>query len=169
MSTTLIEPQDPQNQGPKPEYPQELIGPPGTEAEMTPQADHGEQTYVGNDQLRDRVALVTGGDSGIGRAVAIAFAREGADVVISYLNEEQDAQETARLVTEAGRKALTVAGDISDEAHCQELVRRTVGEFGRVDIWSTTPLFSARTAASRRSLPRNGTTRSAPTFTPCSI
>ena len=134
MTTTLIEPQDPREQGPQPEYPQEPIDPPGTEAEMTPTADHGEQTYVGSDQLRDRVALITGGDSGIGRAVAIAFAREGADVLISYLNEEEDARETARLVTEAGRKALTVGGDISDEAHCQQLVERAVREWGRIDI-----------------------------------
>ena len=134
MTTTLTEPQDPQEQGPKPEYPQEQIAPPGTEAEMTPTADHGEETYVGNEQLLDRVAIITGGDSGIGRAVAIAFAREGADVVISYLNEDQDAEETARLVRDAGRRALTVGGDISDEAHCQALVQRTVQEFGRVDI-----------------------------------
>jgi len=134
MSTTLIEPQDPREQGPKPDYPQEQIAPPGTEEEMTPTADHGEQTYVGNDQLRNRVAIITGGDSGIGRAVAIAFAREGADVVISYLNEEEDAKETERLVTDAGRRALTIGGDISDEAHCQDIVRRVVAEFGRVDI-----------------------------------
>jgi Dehydrogenases with different specificities (related to short-chain alcohol dehydrogenases) len=134
MSTTLIEPKDPRQQGPRPEYPQEKVAPPGTEADMTPTADHGEETYVGSDQLRDRVAIITGGDSGIGRAVAIAFAREGADVLLSYLSEEQDAQETARYVTEAGRRALTVPGDISDEAHCQALVRRAVDEFGRVDI-----------------------------------
>lgn len=134
MSTTLTDLQDPREQEPKPEYPQEQIAPPGTEAEMTPTADHGEQTYVGNDQLRDRVAIITGGDSGIGRAVALAFAREGADVVISYLNEDEDAQQTARLVTDAGRRALTISGDISEEAHCQEIVQKAVAEFGRVDI-----------------------------------
>lgn len=129
-------PQDPRERGPKPDYPQKQVAPPGTEADMTPTADHGENTYVGNNQLTDRVALITGGDSGIGRAVALAFAREGADVVISYLNEteDEDAQETARLVTEAGRRAITIAGDISSEAHCQELIRRTIGEFGRLDI-----------------------------------
>ncbi len=134
MSTTQTELSDPRESGPKPEYPQEPIAPPGMETEMTPAADHGEQTYVGNDQLRDQVALITGADSGIGRAVAIAFAREGADVVISYLNEDRDAQETARLVTEAGRRAVTVGGDISSEAHCRELVERTVKEFGHINI-----------------------------------
>jgi len=82
----------------------------------------------------DRVALITGADSGIGRAVALAFAREGADVLISYLNEDEDAQETTRLVTEAGRKAVGVPGDISQEAHCQALVQRAVDEFGRIDL-----------------------------------
>jgi NAD(P)-dependent dehydrogenase (short-subunit alcohol dehydrogenase family) len=134
MSTTQIEPRDPREQGPKPEYAQQPIQPPGTEAEMTPAVDHGEHTYVGNDQLRDRVALITGADSGIGRAVAIAFAREGADVLISYLNEDQDARDTARLVTDAGRRAVTVGGDISDEAHCRQLVERTVQEFGKIDV-----------------------------------
>jgi NAD(P)-dependent dehydrogenase (short-subunit alcohol dehydrogenase family) len=134
MSTTEIEMRDPREKEPKPEFPQEPISAPGTEAGMTPTADHGEQTYVGNDQLRDRVALITGADSGIGRAVALAFAREGADVVLSYLNEEQDAQETARLVQEAGRQALAIPGDISDEAHCRQLVQQTVQQFGRIDI-----------------------------------
>lgn len=101
---------------------------------MRTKPDHGEESYVGKGLLTGLGTLITGGDSGIGRAVAIAFAREGADVVISYLNEEQDAQETARLVTEAGRKAVTIAGDISNEAHCQELVHRAVQEFGRIDV-----------------------------------
>ena len=134
MSTTPVEPKDPRDRGPKPEYPQDKIAPPGTEAEMTPTADHGEDTYVGSGQLRDRVALITGGDSGIGRAVSIAFAREGADVVISYLSEDKDAQDTARFVTDAGRRALAIPGDISDEAHCRQLVQRTVDEFGRIDL-----------------------------------
>jgi len=152
MSTTLVEAQDPREQGPKPEYPQEQTAPPGLESEMTPTADHGENTYVGSDQLTDRVAIITGGDSGIGRAVAIAFAREGADVVISYLNEDEDANETARLVTEAGRRALVIAGDISQESHCQEIVRRTVEEFGRVDILINNAAFQ-RTYEGIESLP----------------
>ena len=125
---------DPRTQGPQPPFPEQRQEPPGTEAEMTPQADHGQDSYRGFDRLRDRVALITGADSGIGRAVAIAFAREGADVLVSYLNEDDDAQETVRLITDAGRRAVAVAGDIGDEAHCQALVERALQEFGRMDI-----------------------------------
>lgn len=132
--TTLIEPQDPREQEPKPPYDAAPQDPPGSAAQLTPAADYGEQTYVGNEQLKDRVALITGADSGIGRAVALAFAREGADVLISYLSEDEDAQETARLVTDAGRKAVLVPGDVSQESHCQALVQRAVQEFGRLDI-----------------------------------
>ena len=132
--TTLIEPQDPREQEPKPPYNAAPQDPPGSAAQLTPAADYGEQTYVGNDQLKDRAALITGADSGIGRAVALAFAREGADVLISYLSEDEDAQETARLVTDAGRKAVLVPGDVSQESHCQALVQRAVQEFGRLDI-----------------------------------
>ena len=107
---------------------------PGLEGDLRPQADHGEFSYRGSGRLTGRRALITGGDSGIGRAVAVAFAREGADVVLSYLPaEEQDGQETARLVREAGRTAVTVPGDITDEAHCHELVQRTVDELGGID------------------------------------
>ena len=96
--------------------------------------DSGEQSYNGCGKLPGRVALITGADSGIGRATALAFAREGASVLVSYLNEDQDAQETKRLVEEAGQKAVLVAGDISDEGHCQQLVQRAVQEFGHIDI-----------------------------------
>ena len=125
---------DPKDLGPKPPFPQEPQGYPGTEAEMTPQADHGETSYRGTGRLQNRAALITGADSGIGRAVALAFAREGADVLISYLEEDADAAETARLVREAGRKAVVVRGDIRDEAHCKSLVEQTVKEFGRLDV-----------------------------------
>ena len=125
---------DPREQGAKPPFPEQRQEPPGTEAEMTPRADHGQDTYRGFDRLRDRAALITGGDSGIGRAVAIAFAREGADVLISYLDEHEDAEETVRVVEQAGRRAVAVAGDIGDEAHCRALVERAVGEFGRLDV-----------------------------------
>src|SRR5215203_3317702 len=104
--------QDPLEQFPKPPFPDQDQSTPGTEAEMTPKADHGETSYKGSGKLEGRKAIITGGDSGIGRAVAIAFAREGADVMISYLNEHEDAKETARWVEEAGRKAVLVAGDI---------------------------------------------------------
>ncbi len=108
--------------------------PPGSEQQMTPQPDHGEQSYVGSGRLRDKVAVITGADSGIGKAVAIAYAREGADVVISYLDEHEDAEETRRWVEDAGRKAVLVPGDISDPAQCRAVIDRAVQEFGRVDI-----------------------------------
>jgi NAD(P)-dependent dehydrogenase (short-subunit alcohol dehydrogenase family) len=101
---------------------------------MDPKPDYGEKTYKGSGKLTGKAALITGGDSGIGRAVALAFAREGADVLISYLNEERDAKETARVVEDAGRKCVRVAGDIADEAHCKALVDRAVKEFGKIDI-----------------------------------
>ncbi len=101
---------------------------------MNPQPDYGEQTYRGSGRLTGKAALITGADSGIGRAVALAFAREGVDVLIAYLSEDKDAQETARLVQEAGHKAVAVAGDISQEGHCQQLVQRAIQEFGKLDI-----------------------------------
>ena len=108
---------------------------PGTEADLGPAADHGEDSYRGSGRLEGRRALITGGDSGIGRAVAIAFAREGADVAITYLpEEEEDAQETVRLVRDAGRRALAVEVDLREEAACQDLVRRTVEELGGLDV-----------------------------------
>jgi NAD(P)-dependent dehydrogenase (short-subunit alcohol dehydrogenase family) len=108
--------------------------PPGTESMLTPGADHGEQSYVGHGRLAGKKALITGADSGIGRAVAIAFAREGADVLVSYLNEDEDARETERWITQAGRKAVLMPGDIGDAAHCRALVDRAVAEFGQLDI-----------------------------------
>jgi NAD(P)-dependent dehydrogenase (short-subunit alcohol dehydrogenase family) len=107
---------------------------PGSDAQLTPQADHGETSYKGYGRLAGKVAIITGGDSGIGRATAIAFAREGADVVISYLSEHEDAQETERWVTEAGRRCLLIPGDISEAERCRAIVERTVAEFGRLDI-----------------------------------
>ncbi len=108
---------------------------PGLTSKMTPAPDHGEDSYVGKGLLTDRVALITGGDSGIGRAVAIAYAREGADVALSYLPVEQgDAEDTARWIERAGRRALLLPGDIQDEAHCHAMVERTVAAFGRLDI-----------------------------------
>jgi NAD(P)-dependent dehydrogenase (short-subunit alcohol dehydrogenase family) len=125
---------DPTRAAPTPPFPEQEQDPPGHEAAMRPLADHGEDSYVGHGRLTDRVALITGGDSGIGRAVAIAFAREGADVLCSYLNEDDDAAETKRLVEDAGRRCLTVAGDIGDRDHCRALVDRAVGELGRLDV-----------------------------------
>ncbi|GEL47962.1 SDR family oxidoreductase [Cellulomonas hominis] len=128
-------PQDPTTQHPEPEQPAETIEHPGLTGEMPQQPDHGEDSYVGSGRLEGRRALITGGDSGIGRAVALAFAREGADVAIVYLpEEEQDAQETVRLVEDAGRRALTLPGDVRDEAFCAEVVERTVAELGGLDV-----------------------------------
>jgi hypothetical protein len=126
--------EDPREQGAKPEFPEQPQEPAGLEEEMDPKPDYGEDTYRGSGKLQGKVALITGGDSGIGRAVALAFAREGADVLISYLDEEQDAQKTVRIVEKEGRKCIAVAGDIGDEAHCQQLVQRAVSELGRLDI-----------------------------------
>jgi hypothetical protein len=108
--------------------------PPGKESLMNPKPDHGEASYQGSGKLNGKAAVITGADSGIGRAVALAFAREGADVLISYLNEDEDARESARLVEEAGRKAVLVPGDIKDPAHCRAIIAKAVETFGRVDI-----------------------------------
>jgi NAD(P)-dependent dehydrogenase (short-subunit alcohol dehydrogenase family) len=108
--------------------------PPGRDHALDPLADHGENTYTGSGQLEGKAAVITGGDSGIGRAVAIAFAREGADVLISYLDEDDDAAETARWVEDAGRTAVLVPGDIADRDHCRTVIDRAVDAFGRVDV-----------------------------------
>jgi len=134
MTTRQPEAKDPKDKGPQPPFPKQQQQPPGAEAQMQPQADHGETSYRGTGRLAGKAALITGGDSGIGRAVALAYAREGADVLVSYLNEEQDAAESCRLVRDAGRNAVAVAGDISQEDHCRQLVERTVREFGKLDI-----------------------------------
>jgi NAD(P)-dependent dehydrogenase (short-subunit alcohol dehydrogenase family) len=107
---------------------------PGTQSKMQPVPDCGEESYRGSGRLSGKVAVITGGDSGIGRAVAIAYAREGADVVISYLSEDEDAEDTARYVAQAGRKALVISGDVSEPQHCRDIVTRTMREFGRIDI-----------------------------------
>jgi NAD(P)-dependent dehydrogenase (short-subunit alcohol dehydrogenase family) len=107
---------------------------PGVQSKMTPKPDCGEESYRGTGQLTGKVAVITGGDSGIGRAVAIAYAREGADVLISYLNEDSDAEEVRQLVEDAGRKAVLVSGDISNPQHCRDIIARAVSELGGVDI-----------------------------------
>ncbi|RPD83871.1 SDR family oxidoreductase [Luteimonas sp. 100069] len=107
---------------------------PGVEKNLDPQADHGEQSYRGSGRLEGKVAIITGGDSGIGRAVAIAYAREGADVLVSYLNEDEDARETRRWVGQAGRRCELLPGDIADPAHCRAIVQKAVDAFGRLDI-----------------------------------
>lgn len=124
----------PQQKHPQPPLPEQQQEMPGYTGEMNPRPDHGEETYRGSGKLAGRVALITGADSGIGRAVAIAYAREGADVVISYLEEDEDAQETARWVEKAGQKAVLAPGDIGDEAFARSLVTRTIEECGAIDI-----------------------------------
>jgi NAD(P)-dependent dehydrogenase (short-subunit alcohol dehydrogenase family) len=131
MEQTNQDPTTKYENQPLPEQQQET---PGTEAEMQPKVDHGETSYKGSGKLQGRKAIITGADSGIGRAIAIAFAREGADVLIAYLNEDKDAQETARLVEEAGRKAVIVPGDLREEEHCQQVIDKAVSDLGGIDI-----------------------------------
>ncbi|MBF6221476.1 SDR family oxidoreductase [Nocardia abscessus] len=115
-------------------FPEQQQKVPGIQAKMTPVPDCGEDSYRGSGKLTGKAAVVTGADSGIGRAVAIAYAREGADVLISYLDEDDDAKEVADLVTAAGRKAVLVPGDLSEAAHCRAVIDRAVREFGKVDV-----------------------------------
>lgn len=124
---------DPRHRYDEPPQPPQKQPMPGHTDRMRPTPDHGEETYSGSGKLKDRVAVITGGDSGIGRAVAIAFAREGADVLFSYYDEHDDAAETTRWIEEAGKRSIAVAGDIKDQTHCQALIDRTMDEFGRVD------------------------------------
>lgn len=119
---------------PTPPFPAEKQPMPGKTAEMDPRPDHGETTYRGSGRLAGKRAVITGADSGIGRAVAIAFSREGADIIISYLNEHEDAMETKRLVEEAGRLALLMEGDIQSSGHCRAIIDRAVNELGGIDI-----------------------------------
>jgi NAD(P)-dependent dehydrogenase (short-subunit alcohol dehydrogenase family) len=131
--------QDPRDLHEQPQQDGEQLPAPGSEDSVTPamdvKPDHGEDSYEGSGRLKDQVAVITGGDSGIGRAVAIAFAREGADVVLSYLEgEDEDGEQTAQLVKDAGRRAVLVPGDLTDEDVCQRVVDQAVSEFGRVDI-----------------------------------
>ncbi len=136
MSKDQHDQQDPTQQYHQPDQqPEQELEHPGLEGEMQPKPDYGYETYRGTGRLEGKKAIITGGDSGIGRAVALAFAREGADVLISYLEEEEpDASETAQVVEEAGRTAIKVPGDIGDEAHCQRLVEEAVQQFGRLDV-----------------------------------
>ncbi|WLI03990.1 MULTISPECIES: SDR family oxidoreductase [Pseudomonas] len=119
---------------PRPPFAPQAQPVPGTQKKMDPYPDCGEQSYTGSGRLANKIALITGADSGIGRAVAIAFAREGADVAIAYLDEHDDAKETARWVEEAGRQCLLLPGDIAEKATCQALVDKTVEQFGRIDV-----------------------------------
>lgn len=136
MAKDQYTPQDPRTRYPRPdEQHGQQQEHPGSTEEMEPRPDHGEDTYRGTGRLTGRTAVITGGDSGIGRAVAVAFAREGADVLVSYLEEEEaDAKETAELVRQAGRRAIQVAGDITSERQCERVIERAVTEFGHIDV-----------------------------------
>ncbi|MCM3614539.1 SDR family oxidoreductase [Microbacterium enclense] len=107
---------------------------PGSDHEMDPRPDYGAETYRGSGRLEGKVALITGGDSGIGKAVALAYAREGADVAIAYLNEHEDAEEARRFVEDAGRRVILLPGDVSDPAHCRDLIAQTVQQLGKLDV-----------------------------------
>jgi NAD(P)-dependent dehydrogenase (short-subunit alcohol dehydrogenase family) len=127
--------QDPRSKYPKPPFQEQTQPWPGLASKMNPRPDHGEKSYVGSGRLKGRKALITGGDSGMGRAAAIAYAREGADVAINYLPaEEEDAQEVIALIREAGRKGVAIPGDIRDEAFCKQLVDKAAAELGGLDI-----------------------------------
>ena len=119
---------------PKPPFPEQKQPMPGSEEAMDPKPDYGEDSYKGSGKLKDKKAVITGADSGIGRAVALAFAREGADVLISYYDEHEDAEKTKKVVQDAGRKAILMPGDIKDPRHCRAIIDRAVKEFGRIDI-----------------------------------
>lgn len=135
MTEDQTKQQDPVNQYPQPQFPEQEMKWPGLESQMDPRPDYGEDSYRGSGRLTGKAAIITGGDSGIGRAVALAFAREGADVLISYLEaEESDAKETARVVEESGKRAVQVPGDIQDESHCRKIVDQAVREFGQIDV-----------------------------------
>lgn len=135
--------QDPRDQGPKGPFPEQDQPYPGSEAGMQPQPDFGLNSYKGCDKLKGKVALITGGDSGIGRAIALAFAREGADVAISYLDEHEDAQQTVRIVQAEDRRAMAYPGDIQDEEFCKGLIERTVADLGRIDILINNAAFQS--------------------------
>jgi NAD(P)-dependent dehydrogenase (short-subunit alcohol dehydrogenase family) len=135
MSGDQHTPQDPTTQYAQPEMPDQKLEHPGLEQDMALAPDYGVDTYRGSGKLAGRRAVITGGDSGIGRAVALAFAREGADVLISHLPDEQpDADETVRVVQAEGRKAISAPGDLQDPAYCRQIVERAVSELGGIDI-----------------------------------
>jgi NAD(P)-dependent dehydrogenase (short-subunit alcohol dehydrogenase family) len=128
----------------QPPFPQQQQQPPGHEAQMNPRPDYGEQSYRGSGKLNGKAAIITGADSGIGRAVALAFAREGADVLIGYLPaEERDAEETCRWVDQAGRQSVKLPGDIRDERHCRRMVDTALERFGRLDVLVNNAAFQS--------------------------
>jgi hypothetical protein len=160
-------------QNPVDQYPQEVpeqeLEHPGLESQMDMRPDYGEETYRGSGRLTGKAAIVTGGDSGIGRAVALAFAREGADVLISYLEEEEsDARDTVRIVQESGKKAVPVPGDIRNESHCQRIVDQAVQEFGKIDVLVNNAAYQMVRNGIQEISSDSSTARSRRTSTRCS-
>jgi NAD(P)-dependent dehydrogenase (short-subunit alcohol dehydrogenase family) len=137
-SSPSVEPLDPRERFSRPPFPQGKQSGSGSANKLNPPADYGENSYDGHGRLTGRAAVITGADSGIGRAVALCFAKEGADIVVSFLegdkDEQKDADETVRLIEGTGRRVIAIPGDIQEKAHCQQIVARTVSEFGRLDI-----------------------------------
>src|SRR5690348_4007274 len=119
---------------PKPPFPKQQQPMPGLTGRMDPVPDHGEGSYRGSRRLIGKRAIITGADSGIGRAVALAFAREGADILVAYLNEDEDAQVTKQLIEDSGRKIVLVPGDVQKSEHCRKIVETAVAELGGIDI-----------------------------------
>jgi NAD(P)-dependent dehydrogenase (short-subunit alcohol dehydrogenase family) len=141
---TTLQRVDPLNAYPRPPFPKQEQNLPGSDYLLDPKPDHGEESYVGAGRLAGLATIVTGSDSGIGKAAAIAFAREGADVLISYLEEGDEAGDTVEIIEAEGRKALAVAGDLQDEAHCRRLVEQARDEFGRIDVLVNNAAFQER-------------------------
>src|SRR5437868_165549 len=135
---------DPRHSGPKAPFDEQPQPHPGIEERMQEAPDYGEQSYKGLGRLKGRIALVTGGDSGIGRAVCLAFAREGAELAFGYLNEYEDAEKTRDLLEKEGRQVLAMAGDLAVEAHCRKLVEETVKRFGRIDVLVNNAAFQGK-------------------------
>jgi hypothetical protein len=153
---------------PKPPFKAQPQSIPGRSDKMEPKPDYGETTYRGSSKLKDKKAVITGADSGIGRAVALAFAREGADVLVSYLDEHDDANETKRLVEEAGRKCVLVPGDVSTSDHCRKIVKRAVDDSAGSTYLLTTPLIRGTSTQSKRYPTRSGKRRFPQISPPCS-
>jgi len=153
---------------PKPPFPAQKQPMPGSTDAMQPRPDHGETSYKGSGKLKGMKAVITGGDSGIGRAVAIAYAREGADVLIAFLNETEEANEVKKLVENEGRKDVLVAGDLQVAKHCRDVIKRAVDGLGGIDILINNAAHQATFRTSATSRTRNGRRPSAPTSMRCS-
>jgi NAD(P)-dependent dehydrogenase (short-subunit alcohol dehydrogenase family) len=143
-TTSTLQRVDPRDRYPRPPFPKQAQELPGRDARLDPDPDHGEESYVGAGRLAGLATIITGADSGIGKAAAIAFAREGADVLVAYLEESDDATQTREVIEAEGRRALLVPGDLQDEAHCRRVVEQARDEFGRIDVLVNNAAFQER-------------------------